>query len=193
MHLSTGIWLFFNLCTVVQHHDAKNKTYTLDHSSHKYHRADAIDRSIKLRPYCVLTNHNATKVQQIRSDMRARVLGARGRVVQKGIWEAHVFLLTRASWAEPNGSVYWLQDVNYFYWPKQVKVKFTPKNDLPMFAIKKLKILAMSAHVVIFVIQKWSLSRSIWFINWCDEKSRDLQKLNRQGKHYMPLRLRRGA
>ena len=38
--------------------------------------------------------------------MRARMLGARGRVVQKGIGEAHVFLLTRASWAEPNGSVY---------------------------------------------------------------------------------------
>ena len=69
--------------------------------------------------------------------MRARVLGVRGRVVQKGIWEAQVFLLTRASWAEPNGSVYWLQDVNYFYWPKQVKVKFTPKNYLPMFAMLK--------------------------------------------------------
>ena len=33
-------------------------------------------------------------------------LGARGRVVQKGIGEPHLFLLTRASWAEPTGSVY---------------------------------------------------------------------------------------
>ena len=60
-----------------------------------------VDRSIKLRPitYWPITI-------QRRSDMRARMLGTRGRVVQKGIGEAHVFLLTRASWAEPNGSVY---------------------------------------------------------------------------------------
>ena len=38
--------------------------------------------------------------------MRARMHGRHGRVVQKGIGEAHMFLLTRASWAEPNGSVY---------------------------------------------------------------------------------------
>ena len=38
--------------------------------------------------------------------MRKRMLGARGRVVQKGMGEAHMFLLTHASWAEPNGSVY---------------------------------------------------------------------------------------
>ena len=38
--------------------------------------------------------------------MRARMLGARGKVVQKGIGEPQVFLLTRASWAEPTGSVY---------------------------------------------------------------------------------------
>ena len=38
--------------------------------------------------------------------MRAHMLGARVRVVQNGIGEAHLFLLTRASWAEPNGSVY---------------------------------------------------------------------------------------
>ena len=38
--------------------------------------------------------------------MCARMLGACGRVVQNGIGEAHVFLLTRAPWAEPNGSVY---------------------------------------------------------------------------------------
>ena len=37
--------------------------------------------------------------------MRARMLGARGRVVQKGIGEAHVFLHTRAVWAEPTGAV----------------------------------------------------------------------------------------
>ena len=42
----------------------------------------------------------------LRSDMRARMLGARGRVVQKGIGEPHMFLLTRVSWAEPTGSVY---------------------------------------------------------------------------------------
>ena len=35
-----------------------------------------------------------------------RALGARGRVVQKGIGEAHMFLFTRASWAEPNGLVF---------------------------------------------------------------------------------------
>ena len=40
---------------------------------------------------------------QIKSIMRARMLGARGRVVQKGIGESHVFLHTRALWAEPNG------------------------------------------------------------------------------------------
>ena len=39
--------------------------------------------------------------------MRARMLDARGRVVQKGIGEAHVFLRTRALWAEPNGSAYY--------------------------------------------------------------------------------------
>ena len=38
--------------------------------------------------------------------MRARMLGVRGRVVQNGIGEAHVFLLTCAPCAEPNGSVY---------------------------------------------------------------------------------------
>ena len=38
--------------------------------------------------------------------MRVRMLGARGRVVQNGIGEAHVFLLTRAPWAKLNGSVY---------------------------------------------------------------------------------------
>ena len=42
-----------------------------------------------------------------KSDMRARMLGAPDIVVQKGIGEAQVFLLTHASWAEPNGSVYW--------------------------------------------------------------------------------------
>ena len=45
-------------------------------------------------------------ITQIKADMRARMLGARVRVVQKGNGWAHVFLLTRASWAEPNGSVY---------------------------------------------------------------------------------------
>ena len=39
--------------------------------------------------------------------MRAHIL-ARGRVVQKGIGEPHVLLLTRASWVEPSGSVYCL-------------------------------------------------------------------------------------
>ena len=34
--------------------------------------------------------------------MRAHMLGAHGRDVQKGIGEAHMFLLTRASGAEPN-------------------------------------------------------------------------------------------
>ena len=38
--------------------------------------------------------------------MRAHMLGARGRVVQNGTGEAHMFLLTRVPWAEPNGSVY---------------------------------------------------------------------------------------
>ena len=38
--------------------------------------------------------------------MGARMLGARGRVVQIGIGEAHVFLLTCAPWAKPNGSMY---------------------------------------------------------------------------------------
>ena len=33
--------------------------------------------------------------------MRARMLGAHGRVVQNGIGEAHMFLLTRAPWVEP--------------------------------------------------------------------------------------------
>ena len=41
--------------------------------------------------------------------MRVRMHGARGRVVQNGIVKAHVFLLTRAPWAEPNGSVYYVQ------------------------------------------------------------------------------------
>ena len=39
--------------------------------------------------------------------MRAPYLGMCGRVVQKGIGEPHMFLLKRASWAEPTGSVYW--------------------------------------------------------------------------------------
>ena len=34
------------------------------------------------------------KVRQIKSDMRARMLGARSRVVQSGIGEGHEFLLT---------------------------------------------------------------------------------------------------
>ena len=44
--------------------------------------------------------------------------GARGRVVQKGIGELHAFLLTRASWAEPPGSVYceWI-------WTFQIKAQ----------------------------------------------------------------------
>ena len=33
--------------------------------------------------HCVLTNHNATKYRQIRSDMRAHMLGARGRLCRK--------------------------------------------------------------------------------------------------------------
>ena len=66
-----------------------------------------IDRSIKhceLTNHCVLTNHNPLHNQKsdtFKSDMRARMLGARGRVVQKDIGEAHVFLLTCAPWAEP--------------------------------------------------------------------------------------------
>ena len=39
--------------------------------------------------------------------MHARMLGAL-QIVQKGIGEAHVFLLTRATWAELNGSVYYM-------------------------------------------------------------------------------------
>ena len=60
------------------------------------------DRSIKL-PHCVLTNHNPVrnkKSDKLKSDMSALML------VQNGIWEAHVFFLTRAPCAEPNGSVY---------------------------------------------------------------------------------------
>ena len=34
------------------------------------------------------------------------MLGACGRVVQKGIGEAHISLLACATWEEPNGSVY---------------------------------------------------------------------------------------
>ena len=39
--------------------------------------------------------------------MRARMVGTHGRVVQNGIGVAHVFLLTRVLWAEPNGLVYY--------------------------------------------------------------------------------------
>ena len=46
------------------------------------------------------------KVQQIKSDIRARMLGAHTRFVKNGNGEAHVFLLTHAPWAEPIGSVY---------------------------------------------------------------------------------------
>ena len=38
--------------------------------------------------------------------MQACMLGARGGVVQNGIGEAHVLLLTRTLRAEPYGSVY---------------------------------------------------------------------------------------
>ena len=39
--------------------------------------------------------------------MRARImLDTHIRVVQNGIGKAHMFLLTHASWAEPNGSAY---------------------------------------------------------------------------------------
>ena len=41
----------------------------------------------------------------IKSAISARTVGARDRVVQNGIGEAHVFLLTCAPWAEPNKSV----------------------------------------------------------------------------------------
>ena len=48
---------------------------------------------------------------QRRSDTKVRhacaYLGVRGRIVQKGIGEPHVFLLTCASWAEPTGSVFY--------------------------------------------------------------------------------------
>ena len=60
-------------------------------------------------PHCVLTKHNPLRNQKsdkIRSDICARMLGARGRVVQNDIGVAHMFLLTRAPWAEPNGSVF---------------------------------------------------------------------------------------
>ena len=33
------------------------------------------------------------------------MLDAHGRVVQNGIGEAHMFLITRVPWAEPNGSI----------------------------------------------------------------------------------------
>ena len=65
-----------------------------------------IDQSIKLRPIA----YWPIIVQQ-RSDTKVRhacaYLGARGRVVQKGVGEPHLFLVTRASWAEPTGSVYY--------------------------------------------------------------------------------------
>ena len=78
---------------------------------------NTVDRSIKLRPiaYWPITT-------QRRSDTKVRhacaYLGARGRVVQKGIGEPHVFLLTRASWAEPTGSVYSFEDQNTNPWIK---------------------------------------------------------------------------
>jgi hypothetical protein len=50
----------------------------------------------------------------LRSDMRVRLLGARGIVVQKGIGETLVFSLTHASWAEPTVSVDYLKGLN---WP----------------------------------------------------------------------------
>ena len=56
----------------------------------------------------VLTNHNPLHNQKsdtVKSDMGARMLGARGRVVRNGIGEAEVFLLTHVPWAEHNGSV----------------------------------------------------------------------------------------
>ena len=37
--------------------------------------------------------------------MRARMLDAHGRVMQNGIGEAHMFLITRVLWVEPNGSI----------------------------------------------------------------------------------------
>ena len=61
--------------------------------------------------------------------MRARMLGARGRVVQKGIGEPHVFLLTRASWAEPNGSVC----LNENAYKNKQKSSFSSGKNLPTF------------------------------------------------------------
>ena len=46
------------------------------------------------------------KVRQIKADMRVLNAWRCGRVVQNGIGEAHMFSLTHAQWAEPNGSVY---------------------------------------------------------------------------------------
>ena len=44
-------------------------------------------------PICLLANHNPLCYQEfdtIKSDVRVRMLGARGRVVQNGIGEAHM-------------------------------------------------------------------------------------------------------
>ena len=46
--------------------------------------------------------------------MLSRMLGAHGRVVQKSIGAAHVFLHTRAPWAEPNGTVFWFTEQEVF-------------------------------------------------------------------------------
>ena len=67
---------------------------------------EAIDQSIKLRPIAYDQSQPIAQPKvwhYIKSEMRARTIGARGRVVQNCIREAHVFLLTRAPWGEPNG------------------------------------------------------------------------------------------
>ena len=85
----------------------------------------------------MLTNHNPYRNQKsdkLRSDMRAHLLSAHGRVVQKGIGEAHMFLLTRAPWVEPNGSVYYTRDlllshVHYHLWPCTISHGFHGSGD----------------------------------------------------------------
>ena len=78
-------------------------------------------------------------------------LGARDRVVQKGIGQPHVFLLTRALWAEPTGSVYWENPHSQVGTDNLIHLCKSPErvsNWAPLF---QMKISCVSFIVYIFI------------------------------------------
>ena len=58
---------------------------------------------IKLRPICVLTNHNATKVRQIRSNMHSHILARATELCRKALESPTCFAHTCVA-----GGAYWI-------------------------------------------------------------------------------------